>query len=152
MRPNTKPMRALSDARRTSIASVIVAPMPTAAPLIAAMTGFLHSKTASATRPPVSRTPFTIAGSSQRASCSARLGFKLSSRPKTLPATDKSMPAQKARPAPVTTIAPTASSSLARLYASISSLAISTVKALSCVGRLRVSVSTRWSICQSRVL
>ena len=41
--PNTKPMRALSDARRMSIASVIVAPMPTAAPLIAPMTGFAQS-------------------------------------------------------------------------------------------------------------
>ena len=36
--------------------------------------------------------------------------------------------------------------------ASISSLAIVTVKALSCSGRLRVSVNTRSSICQFRVL
>ena len=41
-RPNTKPMRACSDAIRTSIGSVIVAPMPTAAPLMAAMTGFVQ--------------------------------------------------------------------------------------------------------------
>ena len=41
-RPNTKPMRAFSDAMRTSIGSVIVAPMPTAAPLIAAMTGLVQ--------------------------------------------------------------------------------------------------------------
>ena len=40
---NTKPMRACSEARRISIAQVMVAPMPTAAPLMAAITGFLQS-------------------------------------------------------------------------------------------------------------
>ena len=39
-RPNTKPIRAVVDASRRSMASVIVAPMPTAGPLIAATTGF----------------------------------------------------------------------------------------------------------------
>jgi len=48
--PNTKPIRAFSDASRTSIASVIVAPMPTAAPLIAPITGFLQAKILSVTR------------------------------------------------------------------------------------------------------
>ena len=54
--PNTNPIFAFVEAIRASMASVIVAPIPTAAPLIAAMTGFLHAKIASVTRPPVSRT------------------------------------------------------------------------------------------------
>ena len=54
-RANTNPMRALSDARRTSIGSVIVAPIPTAGPLIAAITGLVHSKIRSVSRPPPSR-------------------------------------------------------------------------------------------------
>ena len=41
-RAKTKPMRASSAARRMSIGSVIVAPTPTAGPLIAAITGFLR--------------------------------------------------------------------------------------------------------------
>ena len=44
-RANTKPMRASSAARRTSIGSVIVAPTPTAGPLIAAITGLVDRKT-----------------------------------------------------------------------------------------------------------
>ena len=40
---NTKPIRACSEARRISMAQVMVAPIPTAAPLIAAITGFLQS-------------------------------------------------------------------------------------------------------------
>ena len=43
-RTKTKPKRASSAARRTSIGSVIVTPTPTAAPLIAAITGFVESK------------------------------------------------------------------------------------------------------------
>ncbi len=54
-RANTKPMRASSEARRTSIGSVIVAPTPTAGPLIAAITGFVQSKTRSVNSPPLSR-------------------------------------------------------------------------------------------------
>ncbi len=41
-RPNTKPIRACSEAMRMSIGSVMVAPMPTAAPLMAAMTGLVQ--------------------------------------------------------------------------------------------------------------
>ncbi len=41
-RPKTKPMRALSEASRTSMGRVIVAPMPTAAPLIAPITGLVQ--------------------------------------------------------------------------------------------------------------
>ena len=42
-RTNTNPKRAFVDARRTSIGSVIVAPIPTAAPLIAPMIGFCNA-------------------------------------------------------------------------------------------------------------
>ena len=41
-RANTKPMRACSEARRTSIGRVIVAPTPTAGPLMAAITGLVR--------------------------------------------------------------------------------------------------------------
>ena len=39
-RAKTKPKRAVVEAMRMSIGSCMVAPMPTAAPLIAPMTGF----------------------------------------------------------------------------------------------------------------
>ena len=54
-RANTKPMRAALEAMRTSIASVMVTPMPTAGPLIAAITGFLQSYSRSVSSPPPSR-------------------------------------------------------------------------------------------------
>ena len=41
-RPNTKPIRARSEASRTSMGRVMVAPMPTAAPLIAPITGLVQ--------------------------------------------------------------------------------------------------------------
>ena len=63
-----------------------------------------------------------------------------SSSPKTLPPTERSMPAQNARPLPVTTTARTSSSAEARSNAATSSFAISTVKALSSSGRSSVSV------------
>ncbi len=109
-RPKTKPILAVVEARRRSMASVIVAPMPTAAPLIAAITGLGRACTARVTRPPVSRTP-SWKGASVR--CSRRLsgvGSALSSRPNTLPSAERSIPAQNAVPAPVTTTARTASS------------------------------------------
>ena len=60
-RANTNPNLAFSLARRMSIGSVIVTPTPTAAPLIAAMTGLVQSKIRSDTRPPPSRvTPGTV--------------------------------------------------------------------------------------------
>jgi hypothetical protein len=54
-RENTKPKRAALDASRMSIGSCIVAPMPTAAPLIAPITGFTLRKIRSVTMPPPSR-------------------------------------------------------------------------------------------------
>ncbi len=54
-RAKTKPMRASSAARRMSIGSVIVAPTPTAGPLIAAITGLVLSKIRSENSPPLSR-------------------------------------------------------------------------------------------------
>ena len=53
-----------STAPSRATASVMVAPMPAAAPLMAAITGFLQARMARATRPPVSRTLLTICGSS----------------------------------------------------------------------------------------
>ena len=61
------------------------------------------------------------------------------------------MPAQNARPRPVTTTAATSSSVLARSKASTSSSAIVTVKALSWSGRSSVSVRMPSSTAQSRV-
>ena len=109
-RPKTKPMRAFVEASRRSMASVIVAPMPTAGPLIAAITGLGHAWIASATLPPVSRTPSWYGASVRWSRRSAGVGSAVSSRPNTLPSAERSMPAQKARPAPVTTIARIASS------------------------------------------
>ena len=54
-REKTKPMRASVEARRMSIGSVMVAPMPTAGPLIAPMTGLSDLKMRRVTRPPPSR-------------------------------------------------------------------------------------------------
>ena len=54
-RANTKPIFASVEASRTSIGSVSVMPNPTAAPLMAAMTGFFMSKIRSVTTPPPSR-------------------------------------------------------------------------------------------------
>ena len=53
---NTNPNRAVSEAMRMSIASSMVTPMPTAGPLIAAITGFRHLKIRNVTWPPPSRT------------------------------------------------------------------------------------------------
>ena len=73
-RPKTKPIRALVEASRRSIASVIVAPMPTAGPLIAAITGLGSAWIASVTLPPVSRTPSWYGASSYAARNSAGVG------------------------------------------------------------------------------
>jgi len=48
-------MRAALEARRRSIGKVMVAPKPTAGPLMAAMTGFLEAKMRNVTKPPPSR-------------------------------------------------------------------------------------------------
>ena len=55
-RAKTKPKRASLDAMRISMGSSMVAPTPTAGPLMAAITGFIDSKMRSDTRPPPSRT------------------------------------------------------------------------------------------------
>ena len=132
-------MRALVEARRRSIARVIVAPMPTAGPLIAAMTGFGSAWIARVTLPPVSRIP---SYASRSARSSSGVGRMVSSSPKTLPSADRSIPAQKARPAPVTTTARTASSRASVRKNSWSSRAIVRSNALSWSGRLSVSVAT----------
>ena len=126
---NTKPMRAALEAMRISIGKVIVMPTPTAGPLIAAITGFFDSKMRKATCPPPSRCSSMVCG---------RAPWLASKVP--LPA-DRSAPAQKARPAPVTMITRTPSSASARSKASISSRIMRAVKALSLSGRCRVSVS-----------
>ncbi len=123
-------MRAPLAAMRTSIGSVMVMPTPTAAPLMAAITGFFDSKMRSATRPPPSRCS-SIA-------CAAG-PLEWSKVPPPLP---RSAPAQKARPAPVTMTARTASSASARSKASMSSYIMRAVKAFSRSGRFRVMVST----------
>ena len=85
-RPKTKPIRAFVEASRRSIASVIVAPIPTAGPLIAAITGFGSAWIASVTLPPVSRTPSSYGASVVRRPELGRASVASdSSRPKTLP-------------------------------------------------------------------
>ena len=140
-RTNTNPNRAVSAARRTSIASVIVAPTPTAAPLTAAITGLVQSKTRSVSWPPLS---------SGTESDPPRVRQSNVSPPRS-----RSAPAQNARPAPVTITARTASSSSARSNASISSRAIVSVQAFMRSGRLRVIVrmpsSTSAAICWNAI-
>ena len=81
------------EAMRKSIASVMVAPIPTAAPLIAAIIGVSHSNIARFKIPPASRfTPLT-------ASTPIPLSRLAPPKPPEI-----SAPAQNARPAPVTTI------------------------------------------------
>ena len=98
-RANTNPILAVSLARRMSIGSVIVMPTPTAGPLIAAITGLVHSKIRSDTMPPPSRgTPdvgLLVAPALRRTSS---------------PPLDRSAPAQNPRPAPVTITTRTSSS------------------------------------------
>ena len=79
---------------RTSIGSVIVMPTPTAGPLMAAITGFFDSKMRSVTRPPPSRCLSMVSG------FEPLVWSKVPLPP------ERSAPAQKARPAPVTMIDP----------------------------------------------
>ena len=72
---------------------------------------------------------------------SAGMGATVSSRPKTLPVAERSMPAQKARPEPVTTIARMSSSVAAERKKASNSVAIVTVKEFSASGRSRASGS-----------
>ena len=130
-RANTKPMRADSDARRTSIGSVMVMPTPTAGPLMAPITGFNERKIRNETSPPPSR------GTPAAVSTSEPPRLKVSAPP------PRSAPAQNPRPRPVTTTARTSSSRSARSNASTSSYIIWLVNALSRSGRSRVMVATR---------
>jgi hypothetical protein len=122
---------------RTSIGRVIVAPMPTAAPLIAAMTGLRSAANASDATPPRSRgTPPIdwLSGPSGR----------FSIRPlSNVPAPPlRSAPTQNAAPAPVTSTTRTASSASAAAQIRASSSAIVPVKALRRSGRSSVTVAT----------
>ena len=125
-RANTNPNLASCSARRMSIGSVIVTPTPTAGPLIAAMTGLVHSKIRSDTRPPPSRgTPAGVGDV-------ARPARRTSRRRRT-----RSAPAQNPRPAPVTITARTSSSASTRSNASIISRIIVPVNAFSCLGSVQ---------------
>ena len=128
-RANTNPNRAAVLASRMSIGNVIVTPTPTAAPLIAPITGFFESKIRSASMPPPSRgTPASVCTS-------------LPPLANVSPPDDRSAPAQNARPAPVTITARTSSSASARSNASIISFIIVPVNAFSLSGRDNVIVA-----------
>ena len=131
----TKPYLAFLDASLTSMAHCIVAPIPTAGPLHAEMTGFKHSKILRVSNPPPS-------------------GFKpvpsFSALKAPLPL-ERSAPAQKPLPAPVIMMAFTSSSASARSNASMSSVIIVPVKALSFSGRFSVIVRIPSSSMSKRI-
>jgi hypothetical protein len=116
----------------------IVSPIPTAAPLMAAMMGLrIFQGWMSRTR-----------ASGGKTSCASPL-----SRPVKVPSPPpRSAPAQKARPAPVTMMARTESSSSRRLKARMSSAPICGVKAFSRWGRFSVSSATLAFTSQRTVL
>ena len=97
-RVNTKPIFAALEIRRISIARVMVAPIPTAGPLIAPMIGLLHLNIRSVTVPPPSRRNLDCESVLNEPSLNVS------------PPPDKSAPAQKPRPEPVITTARTLSS------------------------------------------
>jgi hypothetical protein len=138
-RANTKPNLAAVLARRMSIGRVIVTPTPTAAPLIAPITGLALSKIRRVSRPPPSRgTPTGVCTS-------------LPPRENVSPPDDRSAPAQNARPDPLTITALTSSSASTASKAAIISFIIVPVKAFILSGRWRVIVATPsatpYSIC-----
>ena len=104
--------------------------MPTAAPLMAPITGFLQSKMRSVTCPPPSRRT------------RSSLGLDQSPSSNVFAPPDKSAPAQNALPSPVTITARTASSASTRSNASSSSRIITPVKAFIFSGRESVIVAT----------
>lgn len=120
LRANTKPIFAVLATMRMFIGSVIVIPTPTALPLIAAMTGLRQSWIAKATWPPPSR-------------WSSRVSVDDS------PA-ERSAPAQKMRPWPVTTTQRTRGSVERRFSTRTREDAISSVKAFWFAGRWRVII------------
>ena len=126
------PNFARSDATITSNGRIIVIPMPTAAPLTAAISGLDERM-----RP----TQSTSAGIPPEPSAVLLPGSTPSRR---LPnVACMSAPAQNPRPAPVMTIAPTSSSSLAAVMAAAWSEAICGVHAFIRSGRLSVIRATR---------
>ena len=128
--------------------------MPTAGPLMAAMTGLVTSKIRSVSTPPksrrgstdrrIARSPGDISDEAPPSSVSSEAapaaadpdGSKASAPP------TRSAPAQKARPAPVTITARTSGSSSTRSNASIISMHMRTVNAFMCSGRSSVIVAT----------
>ena len=98
------PKRARSEATITSNGRIIVRPTPTAAPFTAAISGF-DSRTSATQSSPRGRPPSPPAVSSPGSRPSSR-DWKVSAM---------SAPAQKPRPAPVTTIAPTSRSCVGAL-------------------------------------
>ena len=113
---NTNPNLALSLAILTSIGSNIVAPMPTASPLIAPTIGLVDLNNLNVKTPPAS-----LITSEDFFFFSVQLN---ESSP-----VDKSAPAQYFFPSPVKIIALMSFSSSAKFIASISSLIINSVKA-----------------------
>ena len=121
---NAIPNFAASEATIKSMGKIMVAPMPTLAPFTAAING-LDSRT----KPIQSRT-----------------GVRSTPSMRALKLSRMSAPAQKPRPAPVTTMAPTAGSALQRSMASTNSSFIRAVQAFSRSGRFSVSTATLPSI------
>ena len=129
-RVNTKPIFAELEIRRISIANVMVAPIPTAGPLIAPMIGLLHLNIRNVTVPPPSRRNFD---------CESVLSEPSLKVP---PPPDKSAPAQNPRPEPVITTARTLSSASISSNTMCNSRIMVLVNALSFSGRCNVTVAT----------
>ncbi len=133
MREKTTPKRAVSEAMRRSVASARLQPMPTASPLMLPRTGFGSSRRRRMQRLPRSRMSPPGSPGKDEASVRRRSSFETGLR---------SAPAEKLRPAPVSTTARTASSaSSSRSMRSISRKR-PVVSALRAAGRFRVSVAT----------
>ncbi len=129
-RPKTNASFASSAANRTSNSSESVRPAPTAAPFSAPITGVAIVQKADFSAIESESTPSS-------SSCSA-----CASAPNEPPPAERSTPAQNPLPAPVTTIARTASSASNSHMASKNSRCIVRSKALRASGRLSVSVAT----------
>ena len=125
----TKPNFEAVLARRMSMGKVIVTPTPTAAPLIAPITGFLLSKIRNDTKPPPSRMTPVLAFTS------------LPPLAKVSPPPDKSAPAQNARPEPVTMTARTLSSASLSSNAAMISFSMRFVNEFNLSGRFKVIVA-----------
>ena len=140
-RAKTKPNFALSLAKRMSIGKVIVTPTPTAAPLIAPITGFKLSKIRRDTNPPPSRGKRAPSSLIPLLAPPLLAVTSLPPRLKVSPPAERSAPAQNARPAPVTITARTLSSASDKSNAATISCSIVFVNALSFSGRFNVIVA-----------